>query len=214
MATDIIKQIEKIDKSLRWVKKYRPDHYEQRFLQLVEERRKLKKIALASEENPAIAAYGKSQVGKSYLMSNMLQQEVTAADGSKTIKPFEVVAEGGKKYNFINEMNPITTSTEATGVVTRFSSFSRNPGRYSTKYPILMRSLSVMDITLILCDGYFNDVDDYTTDGRAEINEQADAIYRRYAQRDPLPFSPITPDDVLEMKFYFRKYINNAQDFN
>lgn len=214
MATDIIKQIEKIDKSLRWVKKYRPDHYEQRFLQLVEERRKLKKIALASEENPAIAAYGKSQVGKSYLMSNMLQQEVTAADGSRTIKPFEVVAEGGKKYNFINEMNPITTSTEATGVVTRFSSFSRNPDRYSTKYPILMRSLSVMDITLILCDGYFNDVDDYTTDGRAEINEQADAIYRRYAQRDPLPFSPITPDDVLEMKFYFRKYINNAQEFN
>lgn len=214
MANDTLKQIEKIDKSLRWVKKYRPEHYEQRFLQLVEERRKLRKMAQAAEENPAIAAYGKSQVGKSYLMSNMLQQEVTLPDGRKGIKAFEVVAEGGKRYNFINEMNPITTSTEATGVVTRFSSFSRHPERYSEKYPVLMRSLSAMDITLILCDGYYNDVDDYTTDGRAEINERADQLYRKYMQREPQPFSPISPDDMLEMKFYFRKYINNAQEFN
>lgn len=214
MAIDTIKQIEKIDKSLRWIKKNRPEHYEQRFLQLVEERRKLRKMAQAAEENPAVAAYGKSQVGKSYLMSNMLQQEVSLPNGKKSIKAFEVVAEGGKHYNFINEMNPITTSTEATGVVTRFSSFSRHPERYSEKYPVLMRSLSVMDITLILSDGYFNDVADFTTDGRAEINQRADQIYNKYIQRDPQPFSPLSPDDVLEMKYYFRKYVNNAQEFN
>jgi len=214
MATDnTLKQIEKIDKSLRWVKKYRPDHYEQRFIQLVEERRQLRKMAEAAEENPAVAAYGKSQVGKSYLMSNMLQQEVRLSDGTTTIKPFEVVAEGGKRYNFINEMNPITTSTEATGVVTRFSSFSRNPQRYCAKYPVLMRSLSVTDITLILCDGYFNDVSDYTSAGEMQITTRAEELYRLYSSREPLSFSPMTADDMLEMKSYFRKYINNAQAF-
>ena len=149
MASDTLRQIENINKSLRWVKAHRPDVFEQRFLQLVEERRKLRKIARAAEDNPAIAAYGKSQVGKSYLMSNMLQQEVTLPDGRKTIKPFEVVADG-RRYNFIDEMNPITKDTEATGVVTRFSSFSRLPERYSEQYPIRMKSLSVADMTLIL----------------------------------------------------------------
>ncbi len=213
MASDTLRQIENINKSLRWVKAHRPDVFEQRFLQLVEERRKLRKIARAAEDNPAIAAYGKSQVGKSYLMSNMLQQEVTLPDGRKTIKPFEVVADG-RRYNFIDEMNPITKDTEATGVVTRFSSFSRLPERYSEQYPILMKSLSVTDMTLILCDGYFNDVQNYTTGGRAEINERAEALYEKYKNCSPLSITPITADDLLEMKFYFNKYINNAQEFN
>ena len=63
MAIDIKKQIENIDNSLRWIKKYHPEQYEQRFLQLVEERRKLKNIEDVDSENPAIAAYGVSQVG-------------------------------------------------------------------------------------------------------------------------------------------------------
>ena len=213
MATDINKQIENINHSLKWIKNHRPEHYEQRFLQLVEERRKLRKMADASLDNPAIAAYGKSQVGKSYLMSNMLQQQVTGSDGKISIKPFEVEADG-KRYNFIDEMNPITKDTEATGVVTRFSSFSRDPERFSKQFPVLMKSLSATDMTLILCDGYYNDVDDYTTDGRAEINQFAETIYMRYRDRAPISIAPIQADDVLEMKFYFRKYINNAQEFN
>ena len=57
MASDTLRQIENINKSLRWVKAHRPDVYEQRFLQLVEERRKLRKIAKAAEDNPNISAH-------------------------------------------------------------------------------------------------------------------------------------------------------------
>ena len=39
--------IESINKSLQWLKKYHTEDYEQRFLQLVEERRKLRKIVEA-----------------------------------------------------------------------------------------------------------------------------------------------------------------------
>lgn len=205
--------IESINKSLQWLKKYHTEDYDQRFLQLVEERRKLRKIVEAEKDNPAIAAYGKSQVGKSYLMSNMLQREEILPDGRKVILPFEVEADG-LQYNFIDKMNPITHDTEATGVVTRFSSFDRDFSRYSKEYPVLMKCLSATDITLILCDGYFHDVIDPETDSRNEINEYADKIYLKYKDKESRPLLPMTADDILEMKYYFQKYIKLAQEVN
>ncbi|MCR5679917.1 MAG: putative virulence factor [Prevotella sp.] len=203
MIQKIELQINVINDALSWIKRNKPEHYEQRFMQLVEERRKLRKLALAEKENPAIAAYGKSQAGKSYLMSNILQK-----DG----QPFLVTIDG-KSYNFINEMNPITNNTEATGVVTRFSSFKRNADRFSERFPIMMKALSVADITLVLCDGYFNDLGDYTVPSGSEINELADNLYEKYKNMPEQATSPMTEDDVFDMKDYFRKYINNAQAF-
>lgn len=203
MIQKINTQIGLVNDALAWIRKNKPEHYEQRFMQLVEERRKLRKLALAECENPAIAAYGKSQAGKSYLMSNILQK-----DG----QPFTVDVDG-QRYNFINEMNPITKNTEATGVVTRFSSFARNSQRFSQRYPIMMKSLSVADITLIICDGYFNDLGDYTVPSGSEINTLAEAIFQKYKDMTEQRNAPMTEDDVLDMKDYFRKYINNAQAF-
>ena len=212
MIQKIIKQIEIINDSLAWIKKNKPEHYEQRFMQLVEERRKLRKILEAEKDNPAMAAYGKSQVGKSYLMSNMLQRQEVLADGGKVVKAFEVEDEE-RKYNFINEMNPITHDTEATGVVTRFSSFVRNPKRHERKYPILMKTLSVMDLTLLLCEGYFNDLKDSDTPDRNTINEIAEGFYEKYKSFQPATTNPITADDMLEMKEYFKHHIMKAQEF-
>lgn len=205
--------IESINKSLQWLKKYHTEDYDQRFLQLVEERRKLRKIVETEKDNPAIAAYGKSQVGKSYLMSNMLQREEILTDGRKVIQPFEVEADG-QLYNFIDKMNPITHDTEATGVVTRFSSFKRDYSRYSKEYPVLMKCLSATDITLILCDGYFHDVLDPQTDSRNEIDEYANKLYLKYKDYELRSLVPMTPDDILEMKYYFQKYIKTAQEIN
>lgn len=204
--------IENINKDLQWLKRYYPEDYTQRFLQLVEERRKLRKIAETEKDNPAIAAYGISQVGKSYLMSNMLQR-VVVRDGVNVVVPFEVEA-GGQKYNFIDQINPIVKDTEATGVVTRFSSFKKEPSRYSKEHPVLMRCLSVADMTLVLCDSYFNDIVDSSTDSRNEIDEYADSIYLKYKDSEPRPMSPLTADDILEMKYYFGKYITKAQEIN
>lgn len=212
MILEIRNKIEAINKSLAWIKKNKPEHYEQRFMQLVDERRKLRKIEEAEKDNPAMAAYGKSQVGKSYLMSNMLQRQETLPDGGKIVKAFEVEDEE-RKYNFINEMNPITHDTEATGVVTRFSSFVRNPSRHERKYPILMKTLSVMDLTLLLCDGYFNDLKDSDTPDRNSINAIADQLYDKYKSAQPASISPITADDMLEMKEYFKHHIMKAQEF-
>lgn len=206
MKEQISNLIKDINESIAWVKKNRPGDYEQRFLQLVDQRRKLRKIAIADEDNPAIAAYGESQVGKSFLMSNMLQQEVTMPDGTKSIKQFEVKA-NGKRYNFINDMNPIGNGTEATGVVTRFSSFSRNKDRYSEKYPVLMKTLSIADITTILCDGYFKDLIDPETGSREDINKKVEEIVAKYIDSSVASDAAMTADDVLDMKQYFSKHL-------
>lgn len=203
MRAKIQKQIENINKSLEWIKKNKPQDYNQKFLQLAEERRKLKTLLMAQQENPAIAAYGISQVGKSYLMNCMLQ---------KGSSPFELEGDG-KRYKFIEEMNPITKDSEATGVVTRFTSFSRNPEKYCAEYPILMRCLSVSDIVLILSDGYYNDISDYTTYSEEEIKQFAEEKYNQFKSLPQVNNSPITADHILEIKAYYTKHINNAQAF-
>lgn len=203
MAFEMNKQIENIDNSLKWIKQYYPEHYEQRFLQLIEERRKLKSIEDVENDNPAIAAYGVSQVGKSYLMNCMLQ---------KNGRPFVINAEG-RTYNFIEEMNPKTDNTEATGVVTRFSSFSKNPKSFSAKYPIMMRCLTVADIVLVVCDGYYKDITGYTTFSEAEITTMADDIYKKYCTNTENYSSPIQADNILDIKAYFYKHLSEAQAF-
>lgn len=203
MTQNIASQIENINKSLEWIKKNKTQDYEQKFLQLVEERRKLKKLQFANEENPAIAAFGVSQVGKSYLMNCILQK-----DG----QPFVIESEG-RKYKFIEEMNPKTTNTEATGVVTRFTSFSRNKERCSDKFPILMKCLSVADIINVVSDGYYHDVTDYTTYSEAEISEFSEGIYIKYRNMPVIANSPITADDIMDIRTYFSKYINHAQAY-
>lgn len=200
---DIQKYEYQINDSLKWLKKYKPEQYESLFLNFIEQRSKLKKIKRASVYNAGIAAFGASQVGKSYLMNNMLQK-----DG----KPFMVI-ENGENYNFVEEINPITHDTEATGVVTRFSSFTKSPVEYSEEHPVLMKTLRVVDIILILCDGYFNDLVDYDTYSEQQINEMADSIYNQYIHHDSIAHSPISADDIFEMKAYFKDYINNAQAF-
>lgn len=204
MIQKIDQQINVINDALAWIRKNKPEHYGQRFMQLIEERRRLRKMALAEEENPGIAAFGKSQVGKSYLMSSILQNEG---------KPFLVKA-NGREYNFIDEMNPITDNTEATGVVTRFSSYKRNPAKYSAQYPILMKTLSVADIIIVLSDGYFNDIEDYTSDSENEINAIAESYVKKYSTMPETDNTPLPADDVLNIKNYFKQHINNAQAFN
>lgn len=194
-------QIDNIDSALRWVYDHKRQDYRTQFMELMEQRRILKKIKEANDENPALAAFGVSQVGKSYLMGCILKK-----DG----KPF--ILKGKKRdYNFLKEMNPLTKNTEATGVVTRFTSFLRNPSRYSAEFPIMMRCLSLAQVATIISDGYYNDIKNYKAWQQSELLPKCAALLEKYEQM-PVQRTPrLTPDEVLEMKVYFRKHLNNAQ---
>lgn len=204
MENSAVKIIESINKGLEWIKKNQPEQYNRRFLQLVEERRKLRILAHAEQNNPGIAAFGQSQVGKSYLMNCILQDKDS---------PFMVDSPEGE-HNFVEHINPIGEGKEATGVVTRFSSFNRNKDLYSPEYPIRFRSLNVRDIILIICDAYFNDFDDYTTESEVSLMQLCDDLNEKYSSASSIPYNVLLPDDILDIKLYFIQHINNGQVYS
>ena len=204
MSQNILDQIQIIDEAIAWVKENKPGDFNLKFLELVEERRKLKILLEAEENNPGVAAFGESQVGKSYLMSCFLQK----GDGS----PF-MVKGNGQLHNFVFEINPPGEGKEATGVVTRFTSFDKHPERYAAQYPVLAKCFTVADLLLILSDTYFNDFNDYTSHSESEIKELSARLVEQYTTYPVLQHPALTADDIFGMKRYFGKHINNAQAF-
>jgi len=207
MIDKIKNQIENINKSLEWIKKNKPQDFGQKYIQLIELRRELRKVLLASNNNPGIAAFGKSQVGKSYLISCLLQDNG---------KPFMVKA-GENFHNFVYKINPPSDNgggKESTGVITRFSSFNRDPKRYSEKYPVLVKAFSVTDLLLVLADSYFNDFADYVVIDEEYIDSLCLKWDAQYSDAPILKDSPIKSDDILFIKYYFNKYIHRAHTLN
>lgn len=207
MIQKVKNQIENINKSLDWIKKNRPQDFDQKYVQLVELRRSLRKVLAASYNNPGIAAFGKSQVGKSYLISCLLQDNG---------KPFMVKA-GNELHNFVYKINPPSDNgggKESTGVITRFSAFSRDPKRYSEKYPVLVKAFSVTDLLLVIADSYFNDFADYVVIDEEYIKTICEELNAKYSNAPLIADSPIKSDDVLFIKYYFNKYIHHAHTLN
>lgn len=210
---DIDTIIDGIGKSLEWVRKNKPETYAQKFGPLVNLRKELRTIRGAEQDNPGIAAFGKSQVGKSYLVSNLLKgkDKLTGRD-----KPFTVSAPGGASYDFVTQVNPPSDpggGKESTGVVTRFTSFSRATEQtgYSPEYPVMVKTFTVADIILILADTYYNDLSDYEAAGESDAKARAAELNEAYADRPAAPSPLVGPDDVLVMRDYFDKHINHAQ---
>ena len=200
------KDIQSINDSLEWVRLHRPNDYEQKFLQLVEQRRLLTRISNAARNNPGIAAFGKSQVGKSYLISCLLQDNG---------KPFKVKTAQGE-YDFVFEINPPSEEgggRESTGVVTRFTSHYRNPELYSLDCPVMVKTFSVADVIAILTDSYFNDFSNYVIPDLSDLEEVISNYRNKYGHLQPVRNPVLLADDMLNLKEYVQKHVNNAQGF-
>ena len=146
MIKDIDNQIQIINDSLSWAKEYKKDSFP--IEQFKEYRRKLYKVRKALEQNCSAAAYGESQVGKSYLMSSLL---------STSDHPF-VIENNGKEYSFFDEFNPSggnNAKIESTGVITRFT--IRRNNNLMKDY-VKIQNLSVVDIILLLTASYYKDI--------------------------------------------------------
>jgi len=203
MIQKLNKQINNINESLAWIKKHKPDHYKVRFMQLVEERRKLRKLAKAELENPAIAVFGESQKGKSYLIGNLLQ---------KNGIPFMVKINGGREEeDFVQNINPIGNNKEATGVVTRFTAFKDNDPRYNADLPVIVKLLSPANLAIILCIGYYKNVNDHKTYSDKDIESFSLEILNRYENQIEMGQTAFVEDDVMEIKNYLSKFVTETQ---
>lgn len=146
LQEDIDRHLNVIEASLHWAHVYGKDSFPVSAFR--DARRRLKKYRAALEENCSAAAYGESQVGKSYLISGLL---------SSPEAPF-VITNKGKEYSFIDQLNTSggrNAKVETTGVITRFTIKNNNPEMADY---VRIRTLGMVDLVLLLVDSYYNDV--------------------------------------------------------
>lgn len=158
---------------------------------LINLRREFKRVRYAVSEPCSTAAFGESQMGKSYLVSAML---------STPSAPF-AVTDGAQTYDFISEINPSrpNSTIEATGVITRFT--THDVGDVPQGY-LRVQLLSLTDILLILCEAYYNQVD-YPRESilvPADIDDALRSLPTGGTQR------LLSVDDALDL----REYINRS----
>lgn len=145
------------------------------------------------DSKPVIAIFGGSQVGKSYLIKNLLSQEG---------KPF-VIKNQSIEYDFLKDINPPGVGAESTGVVTRFT--IDNQIKFEN-YPVKIKILSPKDIIIILLDSFFLDLKKINQFiNRKDLENHIRELEREYpasVQKD------LTEYDILEIKEYFENHLS------
>ncbi|MGE8377070.1 MAG: virulence factor SrfC family protein [Sphingobacterium sp.] len=187
-------KIDLIQGSIQWADKNLK--YEERnkaLLMLKNSLNTIKKVQGNIGNKPVIAVFGASQVGKSYLIKNLL---------SDTSKPFEIENDG-KQYDFLKQINPPGTGAESTGLVTRFT-LDQDP--LFPDFPIKVNLLAPKDLLLVLLDAFFLDlkkITSFPSKGDFEAHLKKLELEQTEAQQDFL-----TEFDVLEIKEYFEKNLS------
>lgn len=164
IADDTISLINEVNNGVGWADRFLTDEpQEEVSYALKAYRRKLKKVKHAITQQPVIALFGASQVGKSYLVKNVLNDE---ANNFKIPDHHE-----GKYYDFIADINPDGGGKESTSVVTRFTYISDAEKSIMPK-PVKIKLLSAKAIITLLIDSYFSDIKKRKTDITVEHVEQ------------------------------------------
>lgn len=199
MIQDIERHIALAENAMTWARESGKDTFP--FDVFKEYRRQLRRIRAALEENCSAAAYGESQVGKSYLMSSLLSTPDT---------PF-VITSGGRDYSFIDDLNPSggnNAKIESTGVVTRFT-LNHGPQRMAEYVKI--RNLTIVDIVLLLTDSYYNDIrcDTNNVLMSEDINKALDAMSSLWAQHT-IQNNELDEDDIKDITDYLKEVIGSS----
>lgn len=198
ITTDIKTGLELIKESLKWADTYGKESFPRDVFKKY--RRQMKTIGEALIENCSVAAYGESQVGKSYLMSSLL---------SSPNRPF-VIENKGRQYSFIDELNPSggnTSKNESTGVITRFT---LRKGNERMKDYVKVKNLSVVDIILLLTDSYYNDLK-INPDSVLKYDEINRTINENISSWTNKSYHQeyITEDDIKDINDYVHDIIGN-----
>lgn len=158
---------------------------------IIEGRVRMHRIAGALDVNPAAAVFGESQVGKSYLVQNLLKN-------TRGVLDVTTDAEGGTR-NFILDLNPSGGGVESTSLITRFTRREQHTG--DREHPIAVRVFSPVDIALTLVDSYFSDVQSHDFPDREAIEVRISALEQKYGKR-PEVQTMMGEDQVYEMIDY------------
>lgn len=164
-------------------------------------RRKLRKIDSLLLKKPAIAFFGASQVGKSYLVKNLLCDP----GGKLWLRDHRATQ---SRVNFLKEINPDGGGSESTSVVTRFSVGNQMT---SEQLPVKIQLLTPKDLVIILCDSYFSDFARRRPIPRiAELGSVLSRIREATTEFEQIV---LREDDIFEIREYLEEQFSNQSDY-
>ena len=152
--------------------------------------RKMARLKNTAQKRPAIAVFGPSQVGKSYLISNLVRPP-------KEIDLFIKDPISGESLSFIKDMNPYG-GKESTGTVTRFTT-SKNTSEKGYK----VKMLCPRDLVCIITNGYYLDIKDHQF--KLSPEELHDSLNQLGNQLKDEAQNIFLEDDLYEIKDYLLK---------
>lgn len=161
-------------------------------------RRNLKKVHKASSKRPAVAIFGQSQVGKSYLVQNLTKP------ANDTYLQIEVLGKD-QPANFLTDMNPIG-GKESTGTVTRFT---LDKGQGTKDYPFKVELFEELDIAAILVNAYLSDIKDISYERSSENTETVSKLFSNFISNQNTE-QGITEDDVHLFSSYIQNNFNGS----
>jgi hypothetical protein len=148
------------------------------------------KVKVASKSRPSVAIFGQSQVGKSYLVQNIARPHGTGL--------LEIELPGKKKpLSFINDINPLGSGAESSGVVTRFTTAETVA---DSDHPIKVELFNQLDIAAILTNGYLSDLKDWQNPDYGN-NEKIAELFNS-VKKSEIHSSDLSEDDVNDFIEY------------
>jgi|GEM_PF-1186169 len=190
------KLMQEINKQIVWAThplNLEPENEASILYNLKKHRRATKRYLEAIGRRHSVAIFGQSQVGKSYLVSNLAK-----IPESHKVELF-VPAAGDvtpRWADFIEEINP-PGGKESTGAVTRFTVV--NEHRQGLQ-PFLLRLFNQSEVVKVLAHGYLSNITNYT------YKMESETFYEKVNQvaglKQATPQVGFTEDDVHELQDY------------
>ncbi|MFZ4671401.1 MAG: virulence factor SrfC family protein [Flavobacterium sp.] len=198
------KYIDIVDKSVQWVKAFeKGKKRSESFIDLKTQSIELRKLYQVIDRKPVITLFGASQVGKSYMADNLLNDD--------TNRFFVVNHQNKKPYNFKDEINPIGEGTEATGAITRFVSELESD---IDLLPVKIKIFKPVDIICIIIDSVYNDFKEtknYPKPDKTQILAHLNQI-ENYIDKNVNQLF-LSDNDIISIKQYLHSFSSNTVAF-
>lgn len=185
---------EAIRAGLEWIGPHRPTAQAGLERELRRDVRRARALRDAAGRPVAVAVFGASQAGKSYLVSRL-----AAPQGQPLAVQF-----GAERLDFLRDVNP-PGGQEATGLVTRFTIAA--PAA-SAEQPIVLRLLSQIDVIKILANTFLEDFE-FQDSARFSPERQQEHLAKVEAMAGPGPISGLDVDAMEDLQEYFATWFKD-----
>jgi hypothetical protein len=164
---------------------------------ILETKSEIKTIEESVETKPVFALFGVSQVGKSYLVKNLL------SSGEKNLE----INLPNENIDFLQSINPRGGGTESTGVVSRFTI---DANIIHNDFPIKVKLLDTKDVLLIICDSFFSDIIKLESYPSSETIETHLDNFKKSVANSTYEQTFLNEDHIYYLKKYFENYLERA----